>query len=75
MGPLKGDQKRILLYFCMAAGYAVKAHERYTVRGFAGLVRACSCLSAFVVVSSSGPAVSFAEFPDCLRSVGSGAQM
>ena len=59
----------------MTAGYAVKAHERYSVRGFAGPVAACSCLSAFVVVSCSGPTVSFVEFPECLRSVGSGAQM
>ena len=59
----------------MVAGQAVKAHERHTVRGFAGPVAACSCLSAFIVVSCSGPEVSFAEFPDCLRSVGSGAQM
>jgi hypothetical protein len=59
----------------MAAGYAVKAHKRYTVRGFAGIVGACSSLSAFVVVSCSGPAVTFAEFPDCLRSVGSSTQM
>jgi hypothetical protein len=43
------------------------------VHGFVGPVGACSCLSAFVMVSCSGPVVSFAEFPDCLRSVGSDA--
>jgi len=53
----------------------VKAHERYTVRGFAGREGGCSCLSASVMVSCFGPAVSFAEFPKCLRNVGSGAQM
>jgi len=45
------------------------------VRGFVGAVGACSSSSAFVMVSCCGPAVSFTEFPDCLRSVGSGADM
>ena len=45
------------------------------MRGFVGPVGACSCLPAFVMVSCSGSAVSFAEFPECLRSVGSGAEM
>ena len=44
------------------------------MRGFVGAVGACSCLSAFFMVSCCGSAVSFAEFPECLRSVGSGAQ-
>jgi hypothetical protein len=37
------------------------------VRGFVGSVGSCSCLSACVMVSCSGPVVSFAEFPDCLK--------
>ena len=45
------------------------------MRSFVGPFGACSCLSAFVMVSCSGQAVSFAEFPDCLRSLGPGAQM
>jgi len=39
------------------------------VRGFVGPFGACSCLSAFIMVSSPGQAVSFAEFPECLRSL------
>jgi hypothetical protein len=37
------------------------------VHGFVGPVGACSCLYACVMVSFSGPVVSFAEFPDCLK--------
>jgi hypothetical protein len=35
----------------------------------------CSCLSVFVTISCFGLVVNYGEFPYCLSSVGSGAQM
>jgi hypothetical protein len=64
-----------VMFWCGKRMCSVKSVVQCIVCGVVGLVHSCSCLSMFVIISFFGLVVKYVEFPCCLRSVGSGAQI